>query len=441
MNLSIRFRMGYAKRIIRIYRKNFALFFLFRLLKSIVMFGYRWGYRSFCLIVQHPESGTYDWRALSTVGVDICSEKRSILQGSTVEVSSPRFFGVAADTLAEAYKAQTIYGPEQSIYEFSQAVAIGGIDAIIASKQAIHHDLFQPSEHHCPAENTGVLLQELDGKRLHLYLLKNTLSVHRAASLIGQCSSNYAHWLTEILPKLLILDLSAEHAEWPLLIDANLHPNILASIELLNKNRRKIIQVERWQPVRLNQLRVVSAPGYERYVPQNLYATEPTAYRNVFSYEALELLRTSVAEAVRATGRPGAGRVYLARSSKSGNLRRLKNAVEIEEILRGHHIVPIFPESVSFQQQVKACLNAELIVAPIGAALANMIFAPRGCKVVVLAPYYDRANYHFFTNLAGVLGHKLSIVLGTQSGSIKQPSQKCYSIELEDLLEALTQNI
>jgi len=36
------------------------------------------------------------------------------------------------------------------------------------------------------------------------------------------------------------------------------------------------------------------------------------------------------------------------------------------------------------------------------------------------------------------LGHKLSIVLGTQSGSIKQPSQGCYSIELEDLLEALT---
>ena len=436
--MSIRIHMSYAQVILRIYRQYFARFFFFRLLKSLVLFGYRLGYQAISLLRQHPESGTYNWRALSTVGFDICQKKQSVLQGTVVKIPPPRFFGYAAGPVAKATPAQTIYGPEQTVYEFSPAVAVGGIDAVIAGKQAIHHDLFQPSEHHCPAENTGVLSQDLDGKRLQLYLLKNTLSVHRAASLIGQCSSNYAHWLTETLPKLLILDLSAEHAEWPLLIDAGLHPNILASIELLNKNRRKIIQVERWQPVRLNQLRVVSAPGYERYVTQNLYATEPTAYRNVFSYEALELLRTSVAEAMRATGRPGAGRVYLARSSKSGNLRRLENAVEIEETLRGHHIVPIFPESVSFQQQVKACLNAELIVAPIGAALANMIFAPRGCKVVVLAPYYDRANYHFFTNLAGVLGHKLSIVLGTQSGSIKQPSQGCYSIELEDLLEALT---
>ena len=419
------------------YRRYFARFFFFRLLKSLILFGYRLGYQSISLLRQHPESGVYYWNPLSKAGIDICPKKRRVLQGTAVKVPPPRFFGYAAGPVAKATPAQTIYGPEQTVYEFSPAVAIGGIDAVIAGKQAIHHDLFQPGEHRCPAENTGVLSQGFDGDRLHLHLMKNALSVDRAASMIGQCSSNYAHWLTETLPKLPILDLSAEHAEWPLIIDAGLHPNILASIELLNKNRRKIIQVERWQPVRLNQLRVVSAPGYERYVPQNLYATEPTAYRNVFSYEALELLRTSVAGALGATGRPGAGRVYLARSSKSGNLRGLENAVEIEDTLRRHGIVPIIPESMSFQEQVATCLNSELIIAPIGAALANMIFAPQGCKVVILAPYYDGGNYFYYTNLAGVLGHELTYVLGPQVGPRLQPMHRNYRIEVGDLLAAL----
>lgn len=422
---------------LRIYRQHLARFAIFRLLKSLVLFGYRLGYQSISLLRQHPESGTYDWGALSTVGVDICPEKRRVLQGSAIEVPPPRFCSYAAVTAAKSTPAQTIYGPEQTVYEFSPAVAVGGIDVVFSGKQAINHDLFQPREHRCPAENTGVLSQERGGGRLHLYLMKSTLFVDRAASLIGQCSSNYAHWLTETLPKLPILDSSAEKSQWPLLIDTGLHPTILASIELLNKNRRQIIQVKRWRPVRLERLQVVSAPGYERYVPQGIHLIEPAPYRNVFSYDALQLLRISVVEAMGVTERPGARRVYLARNEKSGNLRGLENATEIEDVLRCHGIVPIIPELMSFQEQVTACLNAELIIAPIGAILANMIFAPQGCKVVILAPYYTGANYFYYTNLAGVLGHELTYVLGQQVGPKRQPTHMDYRIDVSDLLAVL----
>ena len=209
-----------------------------------------------------------------------------------------------ADTVSNATPAETIHGPEQAVYELSPAVAVVDIDAVFSGKKAIHHDLFQPVTHRCPTENFGVLSQEQVGSHLQLYLMKNTLSLDRAASLIGQCSSNYAHWLTETLPKLPILDSNTACAEWPLLIDADLHPNILTSIEILNKNRRQIIQVERWQPVCLRQIQVVAAPGYERYVPQGLDTSKPAPYRNVVSYDALQFLRSSVAEVLQATGTP-----------------------------------------------------------------------------------------------------------------------------------------
>lgn len=71
---------------------------------------------------------------------------------------------------------------------------------------------------------------------------------------------------------------------------------------------------------------------------------------------------------------------------------------------------------MSCQEQAVICLDAELIIAPIGATLANMIFAPKGRKVIILAPHYAGANYFYYTHLAAVLGHELTYVLGPQVG-------------------------
>ena len=422
---------------LRLYRQHLARFFFFRLLKLLFLSGYRLGYQFICLFRQHPASGAYDWCALSTVGLDVCSEKRILFDRTTVEVPISRFLGYMADTVSKATPVETIHGPEQAVYALSPAVVVGGIDTVFSGKKAIHHDLFQPVTHRCPAENVGVLSQEYGGSHLQLYLMKHTLSLDRAASLIGQCSSNYAHWLTETLPKLPILDSSTAYAEWPLLIDSGLHPNILTSIGILNKNRRQIIQVERWQPVCLKRLQVTTAPGYERYVSQGLDTSEPAPYRNVFSYDALQLLRSSVAEVLQTAGKPETRRVYLMRSRKSGNLRRLENAVEVENILRCYDIKAVIPEEMSFQEQAIICLDAELIIAPIGATLANMIFAPKGCRVIILAPYYVGANYFYYTHLAAVLGHELTYVLGPQVGPKLQAMHRNYRIEIDDLLTAL----
>jgi capsular polysaccharide biosynthesis protein len=234
-----------------------------------------------------------------------------------------------------------------------------------------------------------------------------------------------------------VLDARDEFAGLPLLVDDGLHPNIMSSIEMINRNRRPVIRVRRWQPVHAGRLITVSAPGYEPYVPIGIKSIDPLPYVNLFSRVALQMLRASVAEAYGNGLSPGPRRIYLARSAQSNNLRQIENAGAIEDILQNQGIPLVMPESMTFAEQVAVCLEAELIVAPVGAALANMIFAPPGCRVVVLAPYYVGASYFYYANLAGVLGHKLTYLLGPQIGAMRHPRQRSYRIDVDDLRAAL----
>jgi capsular polysaccharide biosynthesis protein len=420
-----------------IYRQHLARFFIFRLVKAMVLSGYCLTYQLKSRLARCPESGIYGWHVLSGVGRDICTSKQTVFPSETIDVPTPKFVGYASDAAALRTPDCKISMPVMCQYELSPAMVMGGVDFVFAGNKAIHHDLFLPGEHHCPAENTGVISQRRSRSDVHLYLTKPALAIDAAATLIGQCSGNYAHWLTETLPKLPILDSNKESSRLPLLIDAGLHQNIRASIELINSNRRPIIQVARWQPMQVNRLLVVSSPGYERYVPQGIHSVEPAPFVNSFSRASLQLLRATVAESLGRSALPRTKRIYLMRSERSSNLRKLENAAVIEETLRRHDVLPVMPESMSFVEQVDVCLEAELIVAPVGAALANMIFAPEGCRVVILSPYYDDASYFYYANLAGALGHHVTYVLGPQVSTRQHPMHRNYRIDVDDLIAAL----
>jgi capsular polysaccharide biosynthesis protein len=87
--------------------------------------------------------------------------------------------------------------------------------------------------------------------------------------------------------------------------------------------------------------------------------------------------------------------------------------------------------------QVAAFASASKVVSPLGAALSNMIFAPKGCKVLGLSPYYKNASYYYFSNFMGVLGHDLHYVLGKQINDNGHPFHRDYEIDLDALKLAL----
>ena len=94
--------------------------------------------------------------------------------------------------------------------------------------------------------------------------------------------------------------------------------------------------------------------------------------------------------------------------------RRLVNEDDLAAQLARQGIVPVALERLTLHQQVALFRSAELIVAPHGAGLANLVFAPPGCRVVEVL--MDSYATWCFRNLAGLCGLDYDCVIGRTVG-------------------------
>ncbi len=328
------------------------------------------------------------------------------------------------------------------VVELNDVVVVGGSDFVLASKVALAPDCFVEFADTCPSNVIGVTAIDHSKKMLQFFLTGEGIAIEAGISLLGQNTANYAHWLTEQLPKLAVLGAFPQYDNLPLLVDCGLHRNIYDSIGTVSGKQRQLIFVERWQRVRVRSLVCVSQPSYEPYIPHGLLNTGISQIVNSFSAPALAALHAAVLDTLPPPDPRNREKIFLIRSDRSNNLRFLTNAVDIEALLRKKGYTLVDLTKLSFIEQVQACHAARIIVAPIGAALANMIFASAGCQILALTPYYENANYYFYSNLAAVLKLRFSYLLGPQSDQRGSPMHRSYSVDLaslERVLDSLTE--
>jgi len=323
--------------------------------------------------------------------------------------------------------------PQLAIYHLQNAAVIGGTNLVRMGDHIVHPDEFIPERDVCPAELNGIAKINPVTKIVSLFSTQ-TESVEKAISLLGSCTGNYAHWLTETLPKLLLVDSVQGWEEYPLLVDAWIHPNFVKSIELFNKNQREIIRIRRWETVEVGSLVEVTPPAYippeYRHFLQTKELSIPDAAEFPFSAPALDMLRNAAHAAIGSIDRTALKKLYLFRSPEScGNTRHVTNIDEIERIIKKFGYTMLDPAKLSFEDQIRVFSNARKIISPLGAALANTIFTLPGCKVLGLSPWYHNANYYYFSNFMGALGHTMFYVLGSQADQWGHVVHKNYEID------------
>jgi hypothetical protein len=324
--------------------------------------------------------------------------------------------------------------PQLEIYHMQDAAVIGGTNFICVDDRIVYPDEFLPERDVCPAELNGIAKINLETRTMSLFSTQSG-TFKNGVSLLGCCTGNYAHWLTETLPKLLLVDSVRGWEDYPLLVDSWIHPNFVKSIELFNKNRRQIIRVNRWETVRVESLIEVTPPAYIPPEYRHFLATKELAVPDPaefpFSAPALDMLRNAAHAAVGGVDLAAPQNLYLFRSPEScGNTRHVTNIDEIERIIKKYGYTMLDPAKVSFEDQIRAFSNARKIVSPLGAALANTIFTPPGCRVLGLSPWYHNANYYYFSNFMGALGHSMSYALGQQVDQWGHMVHKSYEIDL-----------
>jgi capsular polysaccharide biosynthesis protein len=101
-------------------------------------------------------------------------------------------------------------------------------------------------------------------------------------------------------------------------------------------------------------------------------------------------------------------RLYIDRRGAAN--RRLGNEGDVIASLARFGVVPVVLEALSLADQAALFADAELVVAPHGAGLTNIVFAPRDCRIVELLPN-AYANW-CFRRLAASCGLRYDCVVG-----------------------------
>lgn len=299
--------------------------------------------------------------------------------------------------------------PPIKVLRFTDAQAYGQSSFIqLHSNRLVHHDLFTPATHMISDEDHDRLRINVTDRTCQIVaspLLTATLP--RAALFTDSLSSNYAHWLTEVLPRIALYVRDACSRGVPLIVDAGLHPNLYESLSIVIGPERTVFMLPVNRRVLVQELDVVTPAGY---VPCNPRPPKLQGHSHgIFSTEALWAVRDACKHLMPNEGSAIGKRIYVRRNA---GVRKLVNDQQINDILAAAGFTVVAPEELSFSEQVRLFSQAELVIGATGAAIANLIFCPPGCKVHVLVAQHEDMPYWYWQRLADCIGIELTYVLG-----------------------------
>jgi hypothetical protein len=214
------------------------------------------------------------------------------------------------------------------------------------------------------------------------------------AALISQWCEHYYHWLADALPRFLVLErLGFGHL--PLLVPPRTSAYQRDSLTLLGANEHQLVAA----PADLVQPDTLVWPAF----------AGPSGHPPVWACREIgDRLRAAAGVGDRA---PGFRRLFISRSRAAH--RRIVNEDELVEALRPYGFEVVAPETLTLREQVLLFADAEIVVAPHGAGLANLLFARDASVVEIHEP--DNINTCFY-NLIEAVGHDYWYVLGDRFG-------------------------
>ena len=304
----------------------------------------------------------------------------------------------------ENYEFPPIY-----VAQLSDAQLYGRTNLIFMQDAVICHDLYDFERDYSSEELHG--RHVIDATKKRMRLIRNDATpghIPVAAAFLDACATNYAHWLTEVLPRIAVFCSVEQYANVPIIVDDGLHPNIMESLAFVVGNDREVIILPIGRAINVGVLYATSVTGYVPFErrPKKL------AYHShgIFSPSAFELVRNRVLPfAKKIPNKDFPKKIYLRRTSK---IRKLINSKEIEKHLFDNGFVIVESENLTFLQQVALFSNAESIIAPSGASLANMIFSKPNKNYQILIGKFRLTSYWYWQNIACSCANSVTYIFG-----------------------------
>ncbi len=242
--------------------------------------------------------------------------------------------------------------------------------------------------------------QHYDWSQHQIFSLKELPPVKklegRVVVLSGLSGNVYFHWMVDILPRLEILkqhDIDLESIDW-FVVNACETAFQRETLKKLGIPETKIIESDRSSYLQASHLIVPSFPAPVGWVVPWVM----DFWRKVYAAE----------QATSASGKQQ--RIYISR--RGARYRQVLNEPDVMALLGEWGFVCVELEQLSVSEQVRLFAQAEIIVAPHGAGLTNLMFCqPQTCVIELISPNYVRHYYW-------LMSHYLNLKHYTLEGEI-----------------------
>jgi len=224
----------------------------------------------------------------------------------------------------------------------------------------------------------------------------------------------YFHWLFDILPRLWLAE-QAGHAAGPFYVESGL-PFQQQTLEILG-----VTGARRIDP---GDAGAISAS--ELIVP--CHAIVPG---HVFPEWSIRFLRDRLLPAAGGPRQSSPKRLYVSRGN-AGH-RRVLNEPEVVSLLAGYGFRSVQAEELEFRDQAALFRDAEIVIAPHGGGLSNLVFCAPGATVIELFP---PVNIDLYYRLATRLNLKYHFLKSTDSQRAFMGPEH-YRIGLRELSEVI----
>lgn len=280
------------------------------------------------------------------------------------------------------YKGLCICGDSDLVIDDDRNMVVNDI-CFNKEKWIKYHDSVMLAQH-----NNTVLLRHKNGVK----------ELEAGIVISGHFSKNYYHSLYDNLVRLMALGIAEVPGNVPYLIDRATYdiPSLKSAFKCLTStNNREIIVLEPRQRYRVNDMYYIThvnhiIPSIQSY---SLCRPEDTVFDINLTLAMREQLLALKSD------KEFPERIFISRKNTT---RRNYNEDDVFEILKNDGFERVFPENLSFEEQIALFNNAKVIVGGGGAAMTNLMFCSKGCKVLIINKTMDQVPC--FTTIPYAIG-------------------------------------
>ena len=260
------------------------------------------------------------------------------------------------------------------------------------------------------------------------------LKFERGIFLGSRSVGNWSHWLINFLPTLyLVRRLGSEFDNYPVIIPPNIRQDrhwqeTLAFL----LGDRQVIQLEPGKYTSFHKLAWVEPPVYD--TPFSIALDERVGV--ALHSEAMSGFRSELYQGFNGQ-RKNSGlptKWFLARKQKG---KRGYNQEQAIEVASNFGVEAVYVEDLEMGEKISLFAHSDLIVGPEGSGFANILFAPKGARVLTWWPDLLKPGDNYNLNL-GALGG-VEYWLAPAAWTRKNPGEDTYILDIELFASALSE--